>query len=372
LQIAHVDTYPLFYPLEQPYGDANGYKKYRTCLLLRVTTEDGITGWGECIDWLPTLEKGFKERIIPYLIGQQATDRLQIVKVIKKWHQRAAAGVSMALTEIVAKSANLSVCDLWGGKWRATIPVYASFQSYRERDDWMDYSLRLVEQAVTDGFRQVKVKVGGRTIKDDKKHITSLQHLLAEEVQVAIDANQSYDLSTAKQWETILRQWNNVMWFEEPMPMDRVKDYRLLRSSISIPIAGGENLLNATQFVPLLREGALDIIQPDTMHIDGVEEFRNTLHLARIFGLRCSPHAFDGSLSRLYALFAQACLAPWSKMKEDQIEALEWDVMENPFNQIVPIKPVSGSVAVPTGIGIGVELDHEIIEAYRWDGGHYV
>jgi D-galactarolactone cycloisomerase len=372
MQITQVDTYPLFYPLEKPYGDANGYKEYRTCLLLRVTTEDGLTGWGECIDWLPTLEKGFKERIIPYLIGQQATNRLQIVKVIKKWHQRAATGVSMALTEIVAKSANLSVCDLWGGKWRDTVPVYASFQSYSEEVDWMDHSLRLVEQAVTDGFRQVKVKVGGRTIKEDKKHITFLQQSLAEDVQVAIDANQSYDLSTAKRWENTLSQWSNVLWFEEPMPLDHVKDYKLLRSSMSVPIAGGENLLNATQFIPLLREGALDIIQPDSMHVDGVEEFRNTLHLARTFGLRCSPHAFDGSLSRLYALFAQACLAPWSKMAGEQIEPVEWDVMDNPFNQIVPIKPTAGSVAVPTGIGIGVELDQEMIEAYRWDGSYYV
>jgi D-galactarolactone cycloisomerase len=372
LQITQVDTYPLYYPLEQPYGDANGYKKYRTCFLVRVTTEDGITGWGECIDWLPTLEKGFKERIIPYLIGQQATDRLQIVKVIKKWHQRAAAGISMALTEIVAKSANLSICDLWGGKWRESVPVYASFQSYGEDENWMNHSLRLVEQAVTNGYSQVKVKVGGRTVKEDKKHISALQYLLAKEVQFAIDANQSYDYSTAKQWEATLRQWPNVMWFEEPLPMDYVKDYVLLRSSMSVPIAGGENLLNATQFVPLLCEGALDIIQPDSMHLDGVEEFRNTLHLARTFGVRCSPHAFDGSLSRLYALFAQACLAPWSKMEGEKIESVEWDAMENPFNKIVPIQPKGGSVAVPTGIGIGVELDQEIIEAYRWDGSYYV
>jgi D-galactarolactone cycloisomerase len=372
VKIERVDIFPLFYPLDEPYGDANGYKKYRTCLLLRVTTKSGITGWGECIDWLPTLEKGFRERIIPFLIGKKATDRLHIVQIIKKWHQRAATGVSMALTEIVAKSSNLSVCDLWGGKWRDTVPVYASFQSYSEKSNWVQHSLRLVEQAVAEGFNQVKVKVGGRTVPEDQNHVISLQHMLEGRAQLAIDANESYDLATTKQWEAMLSQWSNMMWFEEPMPMDRVNDYTLLRSNFSIPIAGGENLKNAVQFIPILRQGALDIIQPDSMHVDGVEEFRTTLQLARYFGLRSSPHAFDGSLSRLYALFAQACLAPWSKMQGDQIEPVEWDVMENPFNKIVPIQPIAGSVTLPTGIGIGVELDNEMIESYRWDGSYYV
>ncbi|WP_368784386.1 hypothetical protein, partial [Acinetobacter baumannii] len=69
-----------------------------------------MEGWGECIDWLPMLEKGFQERMIPYLIGKNATNRTYIVNHIKKWNRRAAACVSMALTEIIAKHANLSIC----------------------------------------------------------------------------------------------------------------------------------------------------------------------------------------------------------------------------------------------------------------------
>src|SRR5690554_5045581 len=108
LNISKIDTFPLHYPLPKPYGDANGIKNYRTSYMIRVTTDAGIEGWGECVDWLPTLHKGFHERIIPYLIGKSVVDRIKLVSIVKKWHSRSATAVSMALTEIMAKTAKVS------------------------------------------------------------------------------------------------------------------------------------------------------------------------------------------------------------------------------------------------------------------------
>jgi D-galactarolactone cycloisomerase len=371
LKIERVETFPLLYQLPEPYGDANGYKKYRTCFLFKVTTKSGIDGWGECIDWLPTLEKGFHDRIIPYLLGKQATDRLQIVNVVKKWNKRAAAGISMALTEIVAKSAELSVCDLWGGKLREVIPVYASLQSYSEREDWIHHSLQIIEQAIDSGFNKIKVKIGGKTLQEDQAHIESVQKVLEGKIQLALDANQSYDAATARRWDRHFREWSNMLWFEEPIPMEQLADYKLLRANLSIPVAGGENLQGPAQFLPFLKEGAVDIIQPDVMHENGLDGYRETIHLSRTFGLRISPHTFDGPLSRLYAIFGQACLPPWSKMKHDKIEPVEWDAMENPFTSLLSVQPINGSVTIPGGIGIGAEMNIEGLEYYRWDGTLY-
>ncbi|KKI92653.1 isomerase [Bacillus sp. SA1-12] len=371
MEIEYIETFPLLYELSEPYGDANGYKKYRSCFLFKITTNDGIHGWGECIDWLPTIEKGFNERIIPYLIGKKATDRTQIVKVVKKWNKRAASGISMALTEIVAKSAGLSVCELWGGKIRESIQVYASFQSYSQDKNWVNHSLQLIDQTISKGFDQIKIKIGGRTLQEDFSHIQAIQSMLEEKIYLALDANQSYDFSTARKWERYFKKWQNFLWFEEPIPIEQISDYKLLRGNISIPIAGGENLTSTVQFLPLLINGAVDIIQPDIMHENGVHEYLETLHLSRSFGLRSSPHTFDGPLSRLYALFAQACLPPWSKMEKDDIEPIEWDVMDNPFTSLVSIQPNNGCLMVPDGIGIGTEIDIELMEKYRWDGRIY-
>lgn len=372
MQIERVETYPLLYRLPEAYGDANGYKRYRTTYLIRVITRSGIDGWGEILDWLPTLHVGFQQRIAPFLIGKKATDRRGIIEVVKKWHQRSAAGVSMALTEIVAKQTGLSVCELWGGKVHGKIPVYASFQSYRETDDWAARSLQQVTSQVESGFKRVKVKIGGRTLREDHKHIEALMNSLCPDVCVALDANQSYDLAAARDWEHLISRYPNWMWLEEPMPMDRVAEYGKLRAALPIPLAGGENLVRCSDFLPLLQQGSLDIVQPDPMHSEGLDAYRCQVELTRQFGYRVSPHAFDGSLSRLYAIFAQACLPAWSKMQDQQIEPVEWDVMENPFTYLFSLQPIQGEVIVPSGVGIGLEPDWEIIKAMHWDGHVYV
>ncbi|MFB6497116.1 mandelate racemase/muconate lactonizing enzyme family protein [Bacillus haynesii] len=364
MRIEKVDTFPLFHKLSSPYGDANGLKSYRTCYLIRITTASGLTGWGECVDWLPALDTGFKKRIIPYLIGKEAGNRTELITVIKKWHQRAASAVSMALTDITAKKAGLSVCELWGGKLREQIPVYASFQSYSDRPDWSRHSLRLIEKAVRDGFKTVKLKAGGKVFSEDLAHIQAFQEMTGQNTGLILDANQSYDQAAARKWETWFSGWCNVLWFEEPMPFDDPAEYRMLRSALSVPVAGGENVKGAKPFLPIFLENAVDIAQPDVMHCDSTDDFQTVLKLARHFGKRVSPHSYDGGLSRIYAVFGQACLPPWTKMDGEDIEPLEWDAMENPFTQLVPATIKDGCIQVPDKI----EIDTELVEAYVWDG----
>lgn len=371
MKIRGIETFPLYCPLAQPYGDANGYKHYRSLFLIRITTESGLVGWGECADWLPTLHLGFEKRIIPYLLGKNAMNRAQLVSHIHKWHQRAAAGVSMALTEVIAVAAGLSVCELWGGRWHKSIPVYASFQSYSKRADWQAVSLNRIEAAIRSGFTAFKVKIGGKMLQEDESHLAVVQNLLQYKHALIVDANESYDLATSRHWTHIFSEWGNLLWFEEPMPMKQISDYQKLRSQGQVPIAGGENLQTAAAFLPLLQAGALDVIQPDPLHLPSVDDYRHTLQMARHFGIRTSSHTFDGPLSRLYALFAQACLPPWSKMELATVEPVEWDVMDNPLNQLLPLLPSGGIALVPDGPGIGMELDLALLTHYLWDGAFY-
>lgn len=372
MKIRQIETYPLYYPLSEPYGDANGYKYYRSCFMFRIITDSGIDGWGECVDWLPALETGFQNRIIPYLLGKPVNQRLELTEKVGKWQARIGAGVSMALTEIMAKAAGLSITDLWGGARRKRIPVYASFQSYTPRTDWMQVSLKRVEHAAGQGFRQVKVKIGGKTFAEDREHIALLQDRLNGQLQIAVDANQSYDAKTALKWNRVFKDTDNWLWFEEPMPLQSPEDYGWLRQQCLIPVAGGENLPSPEVFSTWMKTRALDLIQPDAMHMKGIDPFRGILAMARYQGVRISPHAYDGILSRLYAILAQACLPPWSKMDGDGIEPLEWDVMENPFTSLFHLPVKNGEVTIPSGIGLGTEIDWQRLESLRWDGTAYV
>jgi D-galactarolactone cycloisomerase len=201
--------------------------------------------------------------------------------------------------------------------------------------------------------------------------VEEVQKRFGNHLQLILDANQSYDAAETRKWDRLISGWDNILWLEEPLPLNRLDDYRLLRSTLSVPLAGGENIGSPEGFLPLLKRGALDIVMPDILHQGGADEFRDSLVLARRFGLRVSPHTFDGALSRLYTLFAQACLTPWSKMTGEAAEPVEWDAMENPMTAVIPLQPIQGRVKLPGGPGIGLELDEELLQAYRWDGGAY-
>lgn len=336
--------------------------------MFRIRTHSGIEGWGECVDTLSVLEREFQDRIIPFLIGKQSTDRMRLVEKIGKWHPRAAAGVSMALTEIVAKQARMPITHLWGGAQRTAVPVYASFQSYSDRPDWVRHSLNLTEKAMADGYTQLKVKIGGKPFEEDRNHIIELTKMLADQARLALDANESYDSATTLLWNRVFANWDNWLWLEEPMPMWRLSEYRMLRPHCIVPLAGGENIQGVKQFLPLLQKGAVDIMNPDVLHVGGIDTFKETAQLVRHHGFRVSPHAYDGPLTRLYALIVQAVLPAWSKMRGEDIEPVEWDVMENPLINLLPIQPINGSVTIPTGIGIGIQPDLDHLQTYRWDG----
>jgi D-galactarolactone cycloisomerase len=369
--IQQVDLFPLFHPLSEPYGDANSYKRYRTCLLIRIRTRSGLEGWGECVDWLPTLIKGFQQRIIPYLCGKKATDRIHLVSTIRTWHNRSATAVSMALTEILAHRANCSVCELWGGPLWRRIPMYASFQSYTQQTDWISRSLERITHRVSQGFTAIKVKVGGKSLVEDQQHISQVLQLLEGQAKIAIDANQSYDPATALQWNSFWRQSDRWLWFEEPLPFSDASAYATLRSRAEIPIAGGENQRQPMDFITLMWEGALDVIQPDLMHLGEIESYRDTLRLARQHGVRVSPHAYDGILTCWYAVMAHSCLPAWSKMAGEELEPVEWDAMENPFQSLLSVRPVNGAVTIPEGKSLGAEWDLERINSLQWDGTPY-
>ncbi|MGG1516988.1 mandelate racemase/muconate lactonizing enzyme family protein [Paenibacillus oryzisoli] len=371
MKIRKVDTFPLLYRLPKPYGDANGMKRFRASYLIKIEADSGECGWGECVDSLGTLQITFRERIIPFLIGKPVADRRKLAQTVKKIHSRSASAVSMALAEITASYAGVHITDLWGGRYRDNVPIYASFQSYSEEHDWQKQSVLAVKKAAASGFNAFKVKIGGKSFQEDIRHINAIQDALSDHMFLALDANQSYDLAAASLWRSIMEKQSGFLWLEEPLQIKYAAEYGMLRQRLPVPLAGGENIESFADYIPLLTQRSVDYITPDPLHVAGIDEYRETLSMARAFGIRATPHTYDGALTRLYALFAQACLEPFSKMKPETIEPVEWDVMDNPFTQLIPIQPSNSEITLPYGAGIGLEIDQELLSYYLWDGSSY-
>jgi L-alanine-DL-glutamate epimerase-like enolase superfamily enzyme len=174
------------------------------------------------------------------------------------------AAIDTALWDCLGKSLGVPCWHLWGAV-HERIPAYAMV-------GWLNYSddevQRICAQAVGQGFRAVKIKVGYPTLEQDVRRVRVVREAIGEDVRLMVDANQS--LTTA---EAILRgrafQELGCYWWEEPIPADDVDGYAELAKALDIPIGTGENLYTLADFARFLRRNAVDIVQPDLRRAGG-------------------------------------------------------------------------------------------------------
>ena len=174
------------------------------------------------------------------------------------------AAVDTALWDCQGKALGVPCWQLWGGV-HTRLPAYAMV-------GWLNYSIaevqEICEQAVSQGFLGVKMKVGAPTLREDVARVEAVRAIVGEDIALMVDANQS--LSTA---EAIRRgrafQDLGCFWWEEPIAADDVDGYAALVQALDIPIATGENLYTPADFARFLRRDAVDIIQPDLRRAGG-------------------------------------------------------------------------------------------------------
>jgi D-galactarolactone cycloisomerase len=386
--ITEIQTYPLLYIPSETYGDANGIKPYRASVLLRIINSEGFDGWGECTGPLPMIVYE-AQNLNHVLYRKDEWNRTDIMRQLRDATPRIQAAVDIALWDLIGKVVKQPIHALLGGAYRNTVPVYASMQSYAQhtaQDQWLQ---TLLDQ-VPERFHMIKMKIGALPISLDQKLIELALHMLPETVSIAIDANQSYDEtmtramleylqsiqanflneSNQKRTSSRIHTATRIQWFEEPMPLKQTASYKNIKQKTSIPIAGGENLPDARSCIDFVQNLAIDILQPDILHIGGITQLHFLYQFADHMKIRCSPHTFDSGLARIATLHAASVAKPYSKANMDwDIDPIEWDIMENPFTNFFdpPIAIENGMVTIPQGPGLGVIVDLSSVERYMWD-----
>jgi D-galactarolactone cycloisomerase len=150
-----------------------------------------------------------------------------------------------------------------------------------------------------------------------------------------------------------------VYWFEEPLPPDNLADYILLRNQSRVAIAGGEVLTRRQSFAPWLREGAFDIVQPDVTKVGGISEERRIAWMAEDHGIRFVPHGWNTALG-LAADLQLASAIPNTTL----VEYLTGSPMIDSLVTVPWRLGTDGMLPIPTGAGLGVDLDMDAVEKY--------
>ena len=148
----------------------------------------------------------------------------------------------------------------------------------------------MCDEARHEGFTQVKLKVGA-VLDDDKRRCAIARGVLGEDVGMAIDANQVWDVPTAIAWISELASFRPA-WVEEPTAPEDILGTALIRSGVRpVKVATGEHVANRVMFKQLLQADAIDIMQIDACRVAGVNENIANLLLAAKFGVPVCPHA---------------------------------------------------------------------------------
>jgi L-alanine-DL-glutamate epimerase-like enolase superfamily enzyme len=243
------------------------------------------------------------------------------------------AAIDTALWDCLGVALGVPCWQLWGAV-RDRIPAYAMV-------GWLNYSdedvQRICAQAVEQGFRAVKIKVGYPTLAQDIHRIQVVRQAIGDEVKLMVDANQS--LTTA---EAVRRgrafQNLGCYWWEEPIPADDIQGYAELARALDIPIGTGENLYTPADFCRFLRRDAIDVVQPDLRRAGGPTALLQIGTLADAFH---RPYASHGGGP--VQLNIMACLPNAIYLETGMIQPGS------------PLQLVDGCALVPKGTGFSWE-----------------
>ncbi len=366
MKIARVNFWHLRYPLEKRYGDANGLKTHRACVLIRLETESGLVGWGESFGYRPVSQSW--DEAATLLEGSSFQEALSLVDAIARFDLQLAGGIDIALWDIKGKAAGMSLANMFGGAYRPAQPAYASLQNVTEAENVIDDAIAEAMRAMDLGFKSLKMKVGWHSVEADIAWVNAVIAALPKGVRLAVDANRAMSLHSARTFIRGITNLERISWFEEPLPNTSLPPHIDLRNSIDVPVAGAESIPFA-MIEQAIAMRAMDIINPDLVGHGGFERLRRLWTLAEANGVRLVPHIFDGQLVRVATLHFLAARPGWPEAQNPYPAApLEYDISINPLRDELLGDRLAldkdGCVPIPQGPGLGVTVNEELVRRF--------
>jgi D-galactarolactone cycloisomerase len=371
VKIASVETFDLRCDIEPSFGWSQGWVDQRATTLVKITTEDGLVGWGE-----GAAASLIDELLAPLIIGGDPMQRgglwermfhaLYNANIFVGLAGSALSAIDIALWDLAGKATGLPAHALLGGKVRDRVAVYATGLYYTEGE----FPDRLLDEArsyVEQGFTGMKTKVGGLTVEEDVRRVRALREAIGPDVRLMVDANEAYNATTAIRIGHKLAELD-LMWFEEPVNAQDVEAYLQVKDALPMAIAGGENLRTRFEFKDYLARRAYDIAQPDIMHCGGITEMARICAMANAHGVQVNPHVWGSPIMIAATLHLTATLPPCPTARDPQPYAqepvMEFDRTPSAIRQQVCVEPFDqrdSYIRVPEGPGLGIEVDEYVV-----------
>ena len=329
-------------------------------LLVRIDTDEGITGWGEAFGHriFPATRAAIDTLLGPMCVGRDATDIQKINDDLQRTlhgvgrngpTMYALSGIDIALWDIAGKRAGLPLHRLLGGGARADLPAYASLLRYGAADAVKDYTA----QALARGYRHIKLH------EITVPEVKAARDVAGFDIPIMVDTNCPWTVAQAVEMAKRFAPFA-LTWLEEPVwPPENLAGLAEVRTRGGIPTAAGENYGTVWEFRRACEAGAIAYAQPSVTKIGGVTEMRRVMAVAETSGVTVVPHSAyfgPGLLASIHCIAAMAT--------EGWVERFYCDFADNPLGDA--IHPDSrGRIAVPQGPGLGVDPDPQVVAKLR-------
>lgn len=353
--------------------------RYNDSFLCRVRSRDGAEGLSVGHSGLNALYPIFHHNLRPFFIGKDARDLdLLLEKVFIYGFNFRYNGISIgiplatiefAILDLLGRLANKSIGQLIGDIRHPEVTVYQATE-YREKS--VEESLDLIKRDVAEyNARALKIKIGGLMFMTTdinavgppgrtERMIPLIRKTFGDEMALFADANGFYSVEEAIRVGKLLEEYR-YGFFEEPVMFDWREETKQVADALSLPIALGEQEYSLHGFRWLIANDAVQIVQPDNYYFGGMIRSMKVARMAAAFGKSCTPHMSGGGLGFLYMMHFVSALS--NPTPHHEFKGLKTNVQ---FDcKTSPLKVAGGKIKVPTGPGLGVELDPAFVSKHQ-------
>lgn len=346
--------------------------RYNDSILCRVYSTDGAEGLSVSNDlYMTELYPISTRRVQPVFVGKDARDLEEIIMEVYQRNYKLQglglwiplATVELAVLDLLGQISGKPMGELFGEVYHTRIPLYlANDNRGRSAEESLD---RIRRQTENEPFRALKFKVAGRMHDADypagrsERLIPMVREAFGENMTLYVDANSGYTVDEAIRIGKLLEEYN-YSYFEEPVPFDAYEETRQVAEALNIPIAGGEQEPSMRNFRWLIKNDALQVLQPDQFYFGGMIMTTRVARMAAVTGKMCTPHMSGRGLGYLYMMHFVATLpnpARFHEFKGFTGPPVESDTSDLKIDE-------NGTIKVPTGPGLGVRIDPDFINRH--------
>lgn len=358
----------------------HGYSTY-----VRVYTDEGLTGDGECIHGRSAASAIIGE-MKALLINENPMDVDRLFEKVRRSYIfdgaiggnviSALTGIEIALWDLVGKALNLPVYQLLGGKFRDKIRLYSDCGG---NINDLDSCGRKVKEVVAMGFNAIKIDIDDHNnpykldswnwsitpgeLQSMVDKVAVVREAVGPNIDVAVDMHGRYDTHSAMRVAKALEPYN-LLWLEEPVPPENISAMREVKNSTSTPICAGENLFLRYGFRELIEKQAVDIIMPDIPKCCGLSEGRKIANMAEIYYIPMAPHNVCGPLGTIASCHVCSSIPNFLVLEWHWLGRKHWDELVFGGDSIIK----DGYITIPDKPGLGVEINPDAVKKYMRPG----